>query len=243
MINQKNKIALASLRRDISKLKNPNKAKVLAWFFKTGPGQYGEGDKFFGLVVPVCRQLAKKYWTLNNQAVKNLLESPWHEERLIALLILVKKFEQGDKNEQKKVFDFYLKNTKKINNWDLVDLSAPNIIGWWLVGKNHAILKKLSRSKSLWEKRISIVATFPFIKNGDPKTTLQIAHSLLGDKHDLIHKAVGWMLREVGKSCSKKILLEFIRKNYLVIPRTTLRYAIEHFPEPKRKKLLAGNFK
>jgi len=228
---------LENLRKEILKLKNPAKAKVLMGFFKTGKGEYGEGDKFLGIVVPKQRELVKKYWKdLNLTEITKLLKSPFHEERLIALLLLVKKFETGE--EQEKIFKLYLKNTKFINNWDLVDLTAPNIVGEYLKGKDRKVLYKLAKSKSLWEKRISILATFQFIKNKDPKDTLKISEILLKDEHDLIHKAVGWMLREVGKKCGEEIEEKFLQKYVKKMPRTMLRYAIERFPEEKRQRYL-----
>ncbi|MFA5990709.1 MAG: DNA alkylation repair protein [Candidatus Doudnabacteria bacterium] len=224
---------LPKLKRDMKKLANPAKAKVLAGFFKTGPGQYGEGDIFLGITVPLQRQLVKQYWQdLTMGDVDSLIKSKFHEERLIALLILVKQFQSL--NIKSSIFKFYLSHTKYINNWDLVDLSAPNIVGEYLIDKNRTILFKLAKSKNLWERRIAILATFAFIKKRDPKDSLAIAKMLLADKQDLIHKAVGWMLREIGKRCGEKILTDFLDKNVLRIPRTALRYAIERLPEKKR---------
>lgn len=162
------------------------------------------------------------------------MQSQFHEERLIALLILVAKFQKADDVEKNKIFDLYLKNTKFINNWDLVDLSAPNIMGSYLESRDRAIIYKLAKSKNLWERRISVLATFLFIKNKDAKDALNIAELLLSDRHDLIHKAVGWMLREVGKRCGQEIEEAFLKKRYKTMPRTMLRYAIERFPEKKR---------
>lgn len=230
------------LRKDVNRLANPQKAKVLQGFFKTGKGEYGEGDVFLGLTVPQSRTIAIKYKDLAFSNIKILLKSKVHEERLIALLILVYRFNQKDKKddkERKKVFDFYLANTKYINNWDLVDLSADKIVGQYLLDKSKGILFGLARSKNLWERRISIVATYQFIKDGRYQETLTISKMLLNDPHDLIHKAVGWMLREVGKNCSQEILEEFLKKHYKEMPRTMLRYAIERFPEKLRKKYLS----
>ena len=164
-----------------------------------------------------------------------MLESEWHEERLAALFILVAKFKKADDKEKEKIYKFYLANTKSINNWDLVDLSAPNIVGSYLYNKDASVIFKLAKSKYLWERRIAILSTFYFIKEGDPKISLEIAEILVNDKHDLIQKAVGWMLREVGKRCGQDIEEQFLQKHYKTMPRTALRYAIERFDEPKRK--------
>jgi len=230
------KNTLKQLKKEIGKLKNPAKAKLLARFFKTGKGEYGAGDKFLGIVVPEQRKLVKKYWKeIEISEVLKLLPSQFHEERLIALLLLVKKFKTGSESEKEKIFKAYLKNTKYINNWDLVDLSAPRIVGAYLENKERKILYQLARSKSLWEKRISVLATFWFIKDKEAKDALVIAKILLNDKHDLIHKAVGWMLREVGKRCGEVEEEKFLQKYYRVMPRTMLRYAIEKFPEKKKQ--------
>jgi 3-methyladenine DNA glycosylase AlkD len=207
-------------------------------FFKTGFGQYGEGDIFLGIVVPNTRIVAKKFSDLPLYEIKKILYSRVHEERLCALLLLVEKFNKANDLEQKKIFDFYIKNAKQANNWDLVDLSAPKIVGKYLLDKSKTILYKFAKSKNLWEKRISIVSTYTFIKAGEYKDTFKIAEILMNDKHDLIHKAVGWMLREVGK-ISQKDEEKFLQKYYKKMPRTTLRYAIEKFPEEKRIKYLA----
>ena len=239
-------MALLELKKEIKKRANPLKAKLLQRFFKTGKGQYGEGDIFLGLMVPVQREIVKKYQDLSLINIQKLLNSKIHEERLLALLILVLQFKKADKKwfsfakaseDKKRIFNFYLKNTKNINNWDLVDLTAPNIVGQFLLDKDKKILYKLAKSQDLWEKRIAIIATFTFIKNHQFKDTLKIAEILLNDKHDLIHKAVGWMLREVGK---RDLVAEeeFLKKHYKKMPRTMLRYAIEKFLENKRRKYL-----
>ncbi len=218
---------------------NAQKAKDLQRFFKTGSGEYAAGDKFLGVMVPRTRALVKKYWNeLCLADAKILLASEFHEERLLALLALVKKFENGDEKSRKQIFNLYLKNTKFINNWDLVDLSAPNIVGAYLEDKDKNILFMLAKSKNLWERRIAMLATFWFIKKGDCEVARGIAAMLLGDREDLIHKAAGWMLREIGKNCGQAILEEFLQKNYKNMPRTTLRYAIERFDEKKRKYYL-----
>lgn len=229
---------LSELRKEMKSLANPEKAKILQGFFKTGKGQYGEGDVFLGVVVPEQRKLVKKYWnSIGPQDLQILLNSEVHEERLVALLILVKKYENSEIARQL-FFDFYLENTKNINNWDLVDLSAPNIVGKFLIDKKRDVLYDLVKSSNLWEKRISIISTFSFIRAKDFKDTLRISEILLKDEHDLIHKAVGWMLREVGKR-DVLVLENFLKKHYTKMPRTMLRYAIEKFDEKKRKKYLS----
>lgn len=226
---------IKQIKSEIESQKNPEKAKILQSFFKTGKGEYGEGDVFLGIPVPQQRKIAKKYTHAKLNHIQELLNSEIHEHRLIALLILLEKYPK----QKQEIFDFYIKNTRKINNWDLVDLTAPKIIGNYLVDKPKEILHELSQSKNLWEKRISIISTFEFIKNNNFDETLTISKNLLKDKHDLMHKAVGWMLREVGKR-NQAILEKFLKQNYSKIPRTTLRYAIEKFPEEKRKKYLKG---
>lgn len=219
-----------NIKKDIQKLANPEKAEILQRFFKTGPGQYGEGDIFLGITVPEQRKVAKKYSDLRLDELQELLNSKIHEHRLVAILILNEQF----KNNKKQIFDFYLKNTKNINNWDLVDLSAHKIIGEYLIDKDRKTLYKLANSKNLWEKRISIISTFAYIKNKEFGDALKIAEILLHDKHDLIHKAVGWVLREIGKK-DQKVEEEFLKKHYKQMPRTMLRYSIEKFKEEKRK--------
>lgn len=236
---------LSILKKEIKKQANPEKAKILSGFFKTDKGQYGEGDIFLGLTVPQSREIVKKFTKeISLKETGELLHSKFHEERLIALLILVKRFEKNS-NEREKIFKIYLKNTKWINNWDLVDLSAPNIIGRYILenGRKNPFVEgklfDLANSEDLWEKRISIVATYYFIKNGRFAETLKISKILLQDKHDLIHKAIGWMLREIWKR-DNKIIEDFLKKNYDNVPRTTLRYAIEKMDGKKRQKFLKG---
>jgi len=231
---------IETIRKEIKRLADPEKAKILQRFFKTGPGQYGEGDVFAGITVPVTRKLVRKYCDLPLGDAAELLKSPIHEERLLALLILVEKARRGDDATRKRIYGLYLKNTRTINSWDLVDLSAEHIVGAWLAGGNRKKLYRLAKSKSLWERRIAIVATFHDIKRGRPDHTLALADILMGDRHDLIHKAVGWMLREVGKRCSPDTLRAFLRTRYRSMPRTMLRYAIEHFPADERKAYLSG---
>jgi len=219
---------------DLERLKNPKKAKICQRFFKTGKGQYGEGDIFIGIKVPEQRGVAKKYIHLNLNEIENLLKSKIHEYRLTAVLILTYKFPKLNRQDKKELTEFYLKNTKHINNWDLVDLSADKILGSYLIDKDKKILYKLARSKNLWERRIAMLSCFNFIKNNDFKDALNISEILLKDDHDLIHKAVGWMLREIGKK-DQKTEEDFLKKYYKQMPRTMLRYAIERFPENKRK--------
>ncbi|MCX5812649.1 MAG: DNA alkylation repair protein [Proteobacteria bacterium] len=227
-----------ALRKELELLANPEKAEVLQRFFKTGPGQYGEGDVFAGIVVPVSRKIAKKYANLPDDGILTLLKSKIHEERLIALLILIFQFEKGDARKKEQIFLLYLKHTPFINNWDLVDLSAEKVVGAYLDGRSKEILYSLAQSESLWERRISIISTFHYIKQGKYDDTLAIAGILLGDRKDLIHKAVGWMLREVGKRCSEEAEEIFLRKHHREMPRTMLHYAIERFSPEKRRLYL-----
>jgi 3-methyladenine DNA glycosylase AlkD len=231
---------LKALREELYSLANPADAKFLQGFFKTGPGQYGEGDKFLGLRVPALRTLARNYAELSRRDVLQMLASPWHEERLLALVIMVDAYESGDAAERRLVHRDYLANTRYINNWDLVDASAGGIVGAHLKAGNISLLLRLARSKDMWERRIAIVSTFYLIKRDQFGPTLIIAELLLHDSHDLIHKAVGWMLREVGKR-DRKVLDGFLREHYHGMPRTMLRYAIERHPEDVRKKYLAGS--
>ena len=235
-----------SLRKLESRLRehtNPEKAKILQRFFKTGEGQYGEGDVFLGIVVPIQRQIVSEFKDLVIDDVQKLLDSKVHEKRLIGVLILIEKYKKADASEKKQIFDFYLKNAKNnnINNWDLVDLSAPNIVGNFLLDKveERSTLYKLAESNNLWEKRISIIATLTFIRNKEFEDSLKISKILLNDSHDLIHKAVGWMLREIGKR-DVDVLRKFLKDNYQDMPRTMLRYSIEKFEEDERKGWLQG---
>jgi len=221
---------------------NKEKAQILSHFFKTGRGEYGEGDIFLGITVPVSRNIARKYQELSFEEIAKLFESKFHEERLVALLILVQKYKlaslKKDLVQKKKIYNFYLTKTKYINNWDLVDLSSHYIVGNYLIDKDRKILDKLAKSKNLWEKRIAIISTFAFIYKGEADYTFRIVRILLNDKHDLIHKACGWMLREVGKRVSGEKLESFLKENSKKMPRTMLRYAIEKLPEEKRKYYL-----
>lgn len=226
-----------SAKKELSGYIKRGKAEVLSRFFKTGKGEYGEGDLFLGVVVPDIRRVARAYRLIGLIEIKKLLDSKYHEERLLGALILVENFIVGTEKEKERIYKFYLKNRKRINNWDLVDLSAPKIVGGYLNKKDKTILYKLSKSKNIWERRIAILATFHFISKNNFTETLKISEQLIDDKHDLIHKAVGWMLREVGKR-SLSVEEDFLAKNHLHMPRTMLRYAIERFPEHKRTKYL-----
>jgi 3-methyladenine DNA glycosylase AlkD len=227
---------VADVRKELQSMADPDKVPILQRFFKTKPGQYGEGDIFIGVMVPQSRQVAKKFSQLPLGEVKMLLYSCIHEERLVALLILAWRYRYSASSSREKVeiVKFYLDNIKQVNNWDLVDLSAPNILGAHLVHRDRRLLYRLVRSESVWERRIAIVATHHFILTGDFSDTLKIAGMLLQDRHDLIHKAAGWMLREVGKrdAAAEEAFLE---KHCSVMPRTMLRYAIERLPESKRR--------
>ena len=232
-------MSLIKLKQSLKKASNKEHAKILQRFFKTGPGEYGEGDVFIGIKVPPLRQIAKENLDLSFDEVQELLQSKIHEERLVALMILVLRYKKEDEKTREKIFKIYLKNTNRINNWDLVDLSAGEIVGAYLFDKEKDILFKLVKSKLLWERRISVIASFYFIKNNSFETTLKLSEQLLNDKHDLIHKAVGWMLREIGKR-NMEVEEEFLRNYYKTMPRTMLRYAIEKFPEEKRLAYLKG---
>jgi 3-methyladenine DNA glycosylase AlkD len=232
---------IKQLRKDLRDLANPQKAAFFPKFFKTGKTEYGEGDQFIGVTVPHSRSIAKKYKDLPLEGIKELLYSPIHEERLTALFILVGQFVRATEKEQEKIYRFYLTHKKRVNNWDLVDSSADKIVGAYIYKTNQdsSILEKLAVSSSLWDRRIAMIATYYFIKQNSFTQTLHIADILLTDSHDLIHKAVGWMLREVGNR-SKKTLDEFLQSRYARMPRTMLRYAIEKYPEAERIKYLKG---
>jgi len=221
---------MVNIEKELQSKKDPIRAKILSRFFKTGKGEYGEGDIFLGIVVPIQRAIAKKYKDVSLKEIQKLLDSKIHEYRLTGLLVLVEKY----KEDKELVYNFYIKNFRNINNWDLVDLTAPKIMGDFLKDKKKDILYSLAISDDLWERRISIIATFAFIKDNDFKDALKISKILLNDKHDLIHKAVGWMLREIGKR-DKEVETEFLDKHYRFMPRTMLRYSIEKF-NPREKE-------
>ena len=227
------------IRKELRSLASPETAAILQRFFKTGPGQYGEGDVFLGIKVPPLRALAKRHPDTDLDTVATLLDSRYHEERFFALLLLMQFYQRAPAEDQSAAYDLYLGNTHRINNWDLVDVSAPHIVGRHLQDRSRKVLHKLARSSMLWERRIAILSTLHFIRLHDFDDTLRIAATLLQDEHDLMHKAVGWMLREVGKRdlASEKV---FLQQYYRTMPRTMLRYAIEHFPETERKNYLHG---
>jgi 3-methyladenine DNA glycosylase AlkD len=227
-----------AIRAELRALSDPAKAVGLRRFFKTGPGEYGEGDRFHGVVVPKIRRVVKGHRNDALGAVLKLLHSAYHEERLTALLILVEQYRRGDSARKQEIYELYLASTSYINNWDLVDLTAPRIVGAHLTGKDTSVLTRLALSQNLWERRIAMLSTSHFIYHGDSREALRIAELLLHDSHDLIHKAVGWMLREVGKRCSAETERRFLDKHAATMPRTMLRYAIEHFPEKMRQHYL-----
>lgn len=226
----------------LQEISDPIRAKNSAWFFKTGPGQYGEGDQFLGVTVPEQRKIAKKlYKQLTLDEALESLHSPWHEERLTAIFVLVLKYQNGDKIDKDRIADLYLENARYVNNWDLVDSSAGYILGDWLEGSQYKmkVLKKLARSNIIWERRIAMISCQNYINKGRSTEAFAIIEVLKYDKHDLIQKAVGWMLREIGKRVSLEELVDFLDKNAATLPRTSLRYAIEHFPLEQRKYYLA----
>jgi len=226
-----------TVEQALEKLRNPAKARFLQRFFKTGTGEYGEGDVFWGITVPQQRAVAKQFKDADFASLRKLLKSPVHEHRLTALIILTLQYGKADPVGKKKIFNFYLKHKAGINNWDLVDLSAPNIVGEHLCGQDPALLFRLALSKRIWDRRIAMLAAYAFIKNGDFVVPLRLAEVLVHDPHDLMQKAVGWMLREVGKR-SLQAEQAFLDKYAADMPRTMLRYAIERFPEKKRLRYL-----
>ena len=228
---------LSDAREELQRYANKEKAKVLRGFFKTGPGEYGEGDVFLGVTVPLTRKVVRQFQDLPLSNLIKILRSKIHEERLLALLILVDQFNREDSKGKERIFKAYLANTKFINNWDLVDLSAPKIVGGFLIDKDRKVLDRLAKSALLWDRRIAVLATFAFIRQGDFNDLFRITKFLLCDKEDLIHKACGWMLREAGKR-DLRAEEDFLRKNCRVMPRMMLRYAIERFSEKKRKLYL-----
>ena len=227
---------MGAVRRDIRKVARAERAASNKWFFKTGPGEYGAGDRFLGVTVPQLRALARNYADLPLKQAVRLLQSPWHEERLLALIIMVGQYVRGDTRARQAVHQVYLRNTASINNWDLVDCSAAQIVGAHLEAGDRRVLRRLARSKSVWERRIAMIATYHYIRQDDFEDALAIAALLRHDEHDLIHKAVGWMLREIGKR-DRAVEERFLRKHARTMPRTMLRYAIERFPEPLRRTL------
>ena len=231
-------ITAAAVHRRMLARADPARAKASQWFFKTGPGQYGEGDRFLGLTLPELRQLAKEYEALSSRVIVALLKSPWHEERLLALLILVRQYATGDPAARDRIYRCYMANRARINNWDLVDCSATRIVGAHLQARGRRVLRALARSASLWDRRIAVLATFQFIAAREYDDSLAIARMLLGDREDLIHKAVGWMLREIGKR-DRPVLERFLQAHAAHMPRTALQYAIERFPDDRRRRYLS----
>jgi 3-methyladenine DNA glycosylase AlkD len=235
------KITRANLEKELKAAGDPRRALTSAAYFKTGKGQYGEGDIFLGISTPALRKIALRFRDLPLSDITKLLDSKIHECRSAALEILVSQYKRGSDEQRAEIVDFYLQNTAGINNWDLVDGSAPYILGEHLRTRPRKILRKLARSQSLWERRIAIIATMRLVRNGEVDDALNIAEMLLEDGHDLIHKAVGWVLREVGRQ-DRGRLVDFLQTHYDRLPRTALRYSIEHFTTEERKKMLAGKF-
>jgi 3-methyladenine DNA glycosylase AlkD len=232
---------LGDLRRELAAKADPARAQMLARYFRSEAGGYGEGDQFLGLRVPVLQKIGRGYTHLSLSNLERLLASGFHEERLAALMILVLQYRKADRDLRKTIVTFYLGHTKAINNWDLVDSSAREILGEHLLKRSRQPLVKLAKSRNLWERRIAIVATQAFVRAGELETCFLVAKLLLGDTHDLIHKAVGWTLREAGKK-SMPQLLAFLEENYALLPRTTLRYAIERLPRARRSLILLRRF-
>ena len=232
-------MSLIKIKDELQQLGNPAQARVLQRFFKTGKGEYGEGDVFRGIKIPVLRKLAKKYQDMPWAEVEKLLTSKFHEDRMLALLLLVENYIKADDAGEKQIYTMYLRNTRFINNWDLVDVTAHHIVGHYLLDKSREPLYGLARSEMLWERRIAIIATFHYIRQNKFDDTLKIAGMLINDPHDLMHKAVGWMLREVGKR-DLQSEEQFLKTHYRQMPRTMLRYAIERFTEAKRQAYLEG---
>jgi 3-methyladenine DNA glycosylase AlkD len=234
-------MSLPEIKQSLKKHANKATAEVLQRYFKTGAGEYGEGDVFIGIKVPPLRRLSAEFERAPLKTVQALLKSKIHEERTLALMILVRKFADADEDLRKQIYDVYLAHTLFINNWDLVDGSAPYIVGPFLWKRDRGALYVFAKSASLWERRIAIISTFYFIRQNDFADALRLAEILLADEHDLIHKAVGWMLREIGKR-NIAAAESFLKKHSRTMPRTTLRYAIERFPELQRRKYLLGKF-
>jgi 3-methyladenine DNA glycosylase AlkD len=231
-------VTAAAIRAKLRKLADGRHARALRWFFKTGKGGYGEGDRFLGIRLPRLRACVRECGDVELRVLLQLLRSPIHEERMFALLGMVRRLEAGSPAERRAIYRAYLAGTGYVNNWDLVDASAPAIAGGWLLERSRSPLYRLARSRSVWERRIAIIATAAFIRRGETRDTLRLAALLLHDEHELIHKAVGWMLRETGKRASRPALERFLARNAGRMPRTMLRYAIEHFPRQQRERYL-----
>lgn len=237
---QEHSTRVEEIEDELHRLADPEVAEFLGRYFKTGPGEYGEGDRFLGIRVPALRKLARRCQSLALPGCRALLVSPYHEARLLALLILVRAYDRGDDDEREAIYRLYLDHLAYVNNWDLVDTSAEHIVGRHLRERDKSILHDLARSSSVWERRIAIMATFGYVKAGSFDETLRVADILLSDPHDLIHKAVGWMLREVGKR-DRAVAEAFLCPRYRRMPRTMLRYAIEKYPEELRRQYLRGD--
>lgn len=222
---------------ELQSIANPEKACFLQGFFKTGKGQYAEGDIFLGITNPLTRNVAKANKQISYPEIQKLLDMPYHEARLAALVIIVEQFKKASEEKRKELFELYIKNTSRINNWDLVDVTCPHVVGLYLLDKDRSILYDLADSSFLWDQRIAMVSTVTFIRHREYEDTLALAEKFFTHKHDLMHKAVGWMLREVGKK-NKETLVSFLERNTTKMPRTTLRYAIEHFSAPERKHFM-----
>lgn len=231
-------LSAAAVRGELAAAASPAKARVMAGFFKTGKGEYGEGDQFWGVTVPAQRKIARAYRGLPLGELEKLLNSDLHEERLTALFILVGRYQRGDAAAKQEAYDFYLQHLSRVNNWDLVDSSAHQIVGEHLKDRDRALLYRLAKSKRLWERRVAMISTYAFINAGEHDDTFKLAKALMHDEEDLMHKAVGWMLREVGKRIDADLLRGFLRSHAGDLPRTALRYAIEHFDQAERKAWL-----
>lgn len=230
----------AQIIEELRRIGTPEKAARLSRFFKTGKGEYGEGDRFLGIPVPETRRVAKAHWDAPFEELHALLESPWHEARLCALLILVERFKRKGTSEKERadIHGFYLRHARRCNNWDLVDLSCPTVVGGYLLAQSdRSCLYRLAASGNLWEQRIAMVSTYALISNHQFADALNLAKQLMGHKHDLMHKAVGWMLREIGKR-DRPTLTAFLEEYAARLPRTALRYAIEHYPEEERQRYM-----
>ena len=235
MRGRASRITTSQIRRSLRASADPKHAQVLQRFFKTGPGEYGEGDRFLGLRVPDIRRVARESDGLPLAGVLTLLRANYHEERLLALLILVRRFERGAPEERERLFRIYLAHRSYINNWDFVDLTAPRILGAWLLDHPRDLLDELAQSANLWERRMAMLATLAFIRQGQLADALRLAEGFLADRHDLMHKACGWMLREAGKR-DQRALMGFLERHAAQMPRTMLRYAIERFPAHERER-------
>lgn len=227
----------AFILQELKSIANPEKARFLQGFFKTGPGQYAEGDVFLGIVTPLTRNIARVNRETPLGELQLLMESPYHEARLCALVIVTLQYKKADEKKRKELFDFYLNNTSRINNWDLVDITCPHVVGMYLLDKDRSVLYELAKSTLLWEQRIAMISTVTFIRKGDFIDAFTLIERLKTHKHDLMHKAVGWMLREIGKK-DREALTAYLEAHATELPRTALRYAIEHYPEDQRQSFL-----